>query len=120
MILKTRDKNPIIIFDNFATPYSLDGRTDTVFRENYEISCIDITPDMIPDGCHVRVFADSMIINDVMKGWVTGNPITYTIQLEDNIFLHFTDKSIANIYYTILMSDFENINIHEKYPELFL
>jgi len=118
MILKTRDKNPLIIFDNYMLQMPLEG--PDIFRENYEISSIKIRPDMVPDKCHVRVFSTSILINDAHKGWMTGTPVTYLIQLNNNFQLHFTDKSIANMYYSILMSDFENTDIHEKYPELFL
>ena len=76
-------------------------------------SAIDITKELIPDILFIAK-------NEIYSPTTTTPKHTYNIELKENIVFEFSDFNIAIKYLDIFKSDFENINIREKYPEIFL
>ena len=66
--------------------------------------CMNITKKMIPD-----------IFGIVSFGYDDDN---FQIKLKDNVTINFSDDELAIQVFEILSSDFENVDIYEKYPEL--
>ncbi len=118
MIIMANEGNPYIVYDNYHIPQTPEG---SVLYESFYISSIKIYPEDIPDIFYVREyleFEEAPCISTINT--VKSKVIEYSIRLNNNVTIIFTDKSIAHLFFDLLCSDFEDINVREKYPELFL
>lgn len=82
--------------------------------DNLEMSdrcaAVVITKDIIPSPLYMSF----------IEHWETKEISSHNIKLLQGVNLHISDTSTAYTLFEILNSDFEGINLKEKYPDLFL
>lgn len=119
MIVKENGFNPLIMFDNYDILPASEPEYQIAYRQ-FTIASLKITKKHIPKSFFIEEILMEPIMIGMPSDYQKPKVVEYMIQLKRPYKLIFRDKSIANLYFKILCSDFENVNIEEQHPELFL
>ena len=115
MIIKSNNFNPQIMYDN----YHMNTQPNNgVILRSFPIASINIKLEDIPEEFFMEELLEGSIIYN--KNVPTKPKVIEYMIIINNYRLSFTDRGIANIYFEILCSDFENVDIKEIHPEIFL
>jgi len=121
MTIKSKRDEINIIYDNFESCQATEPDSNGIFpppkpSRMYVISAFKITKELIPEFFCVEAMVDGPITMGVNN---IPEPLEYIISLKD-IKIYFKSRTIAHLYFKILNSDFENVDLEKDYPELSL